>query len=533
MRKIRSYLVGATALTLMAMGLVLAPAASATGPSAGVIFDSIPAPIPNNVPSVGFEATSVSEFGDYATFDTGNANRLLENVDVLMSSWACESGTWHTGDCDTTSGAFFSHPITFTIYENDGGDVGAELASDTETFDIPFRPSADPDCTGGRWEAPSGGCFNGLAKRITFDFSGENVTLPDSVIYSVAYNTTHYGDSPIGESAACYSTPEGCGYDALNVGASSDAPFTGTDDDPDGIFQSSTWGGAYCDNGTGGTGTFRLDTGCWTGSNPHVQFNVSPFGVCDVTMDVPNKTATLQSDCTTDRTIHVLNGWTFDGNGYTITGVDPAGDHFRGAVIQGDAGPDQVTIENLGVAVDSLTNACDADADRLRGILFDGTGGVIRDNEVLGINQGTSGCQEGNGIEVRNAPFTKAGPDKAVVIRDNTADDYQKTGILVNGSVSAVIRNNLVTGAGPVNYIAQNGIQVGFGATARLFDNDVSGNNYTPPKVTACGLLLIKADGVGGQIKSGISYVRAENAFHNNEQNICNFGKGGTFKPVA
>ena len=74
---------------------------------------------------------------------------------------------------------------------------------------------------------------------------------------------------------------------------------------------------------------------------------------------------------------------------------------------------------------------------------------------------------------------------------------------------------------------------MGFGATARLSGNDVSRNNYTPPKVTACGLLIYKADGVGGQTKSGISYVRAENDFHNNEQNICNFGKGGTFKPAA
>ena len=189
------------------------------------------------------------------------------------------------------------------------------------------------------------------------------------------------------------------------------------------MFQNSSSAGFYC---SGTHGTFNLDTPCWTGSNPHVQFNGSPFGVCDVTMDVPNKTATLQSDCTTDQTIHVLNGWTFNGSGYTITGVDPAGDHFRGAVIQGDAGADQVVIENLGVTVGSLTNACDGDADRLRGILFDGTGGVIRGNEVLGINQGESGCQEGNGIEVRNAPFTKAGPDKAVTIRDNVVDDYQK-----------------------------------------------------------------------------------------------------------
>jgi hypothetical protein len=184
--------------------------------------------------------------------------------------------------------------------------------------------------------------------------------------------------------------------------------------------------------------------------------------------------------------------------------------------------------------VSGLADICDADANRLRGILYDGVGGLIQDSSAIGIKQGTnSGCQEGSGIEVRNAPFDKTGSDLSVTIRRNTVTDYQKTGILVNGSVSATIRNNLVTGAGAITYIAQNGIQVGFGATASLVDNDVSRNNYTPPKVTACGLLIYKAGGVSGATKSGISYVKAENDFHNNEQNICNFGKGGTFKPAA
>ena len=82
----------------------------------------------------------------------------------------------------TSRWRFFSHPITFTIYENNGGNLGNVVASRTQTFNIPFRPSADNDCSGGRWEASPGNCFNGLAERITFDFSSQNVTLPDSVI---------------------------------------------------------------------------------------------------------------------------------------------------------------------------------------------------------------------------------------------------------------------------------------------------------------------------------------------------------------
>jgi hypothetical protein len=247
---------------------------------------------------------------------------------------------------------------------------------------------------------------------------------------------------------------------------------------------------------------------------------------------------TLQANCTTDHTILVpqnAGGSVFDGNDFRITGVDPVGGHFLGAVVQAAAGSNPITVRDLTVRVSGLGDSCDGGDDRLRGILFDSVGGTITNNVVNHLKQGTnSGCQEGNAIEVRNAPFEKGNaPNTVVMIRTNTVTDYQKTGILVNGSVAATIRDNVATGAGPVNYIAQNGIQVGFGATARLFGNGVSGNDYTPPTVTACGLLIYKADGVGAQSKSGLSFVRAENDIQDNEKNICNFGKGGTFKPAS
>ena len=194
----------------------------------------------------------------------------------------------------------------------------------------------------------------------------------------------------------------------------------------------------------------------------------------------------LQEDCITDHTIRVPQnayGSVFDGNGHSITGVDPAGGHFLGAVLQGSAGPNNITVTDLGVTVNALSDVCDGGVTRLRGILFDGVGGSITGNEVTHLKQGTSsGCQEGNAIEARNAPFEKGNfPNKAVTITGNTVTDYQKGGVIVNGSVAAIIRNNTAVGAGPVNYIAQNGIQVGFGATATVRTNSSSMNNY-PPK---------------------------------------------------
>jgi hypothetical protein len=182
-------------------------------------------------------------------------------------------------------------------------------------------------------------------------------------------------------------------------------------------------------------------------------------------------------------------------------------------------------VTNLTVQTANLATAYDGGADRLRGILFDAVPGTITNNVVTNIEQGATGdgCQEGNAIEARNEPFDKSGTDdKVVTITNNVMTEYQKSGIVTNGSVAATIKNNSVTGDGPINYIAQNGIQVGFGATAVVRMNSSSGNYYTPKSDLACGFLIYQAGGVSA---SG-------NNFFDNERNQCNFGKGGgTYKP--
>jgi predicted extracellular nuclease len=231
-------------------------------------------------------------------------------------------------------------------------------------------------------------------------------------------------------------------------------------------------------------------------------------------------TMTLLTDCITDDTIHIPNGWTLDGDGHTITGVDPEDGHFLGAVVANAGAVAHVT--DLTVTVDGLADVCDAGAARLRGILFDGAAGSITNSHAVDINQGPSGCQEGNGIEVRNAPFDTSGPDVAVTISGNVVTGYQKTGILANGSVVASILSNIVTGAGPIGYIAQNGVQVGFGGSGLVKANTISGNSYTGPDV-ACGILFFDADGVKQQA----------NILFDNERDVCNFGRGGgNSKPV-
>lgn len=252
----------------------------------------------------------------------------------------------------------------------------------------------------------------------------------------------------------------------------------------------------------------------------HPSFVISPTGTCTFTPSGPS-TNTLAADCTTSTSIIIPDGETLDGAGHTITAVDPPDGHFLGAVVTNGGGVANVT--NVTITASGLANVCDADADRLRGILLDGASGSITNNTVTGVRQGHSGCQEGNAIEVRNAPFDNTGPDLSVSITGNSVTNYQKNGITANGSVAATITDNTVVGDGPIDYIAQNGIQVGFGATAIVEDNTVSGNDYTPASDVACGVLLFQADGVR----------ISRNRLFDNERNLCNFGKGGgKFNPA-
>ncbi len=77
-------------------------------------------------------------------------------------------------------------------------------------------------------------------------------------------------------------------------------------------------------------------------------------------------------------------------------------------------------------------------------------------------------------------------------INANIVWSYQKGGIVVNGIGSqATITNNIVIGNGPVDYIAQNGIEVGDGSTTTVTANIVAGNSYTGSGLASSGGILL------------------------------------------
>jgi hypothetical protein len=268
-------------VALVATFALAGSAFAASGKGTSVIYSSLESsPLHGNMPSEGAEAYAFSEFGNAVTFSSSK-NRSLTGAVVTMSSWGCQTGTWHTGDCLTASGATFAVPITFNVYNastDAGMTPGALIATSTQTFAIPYRPSASPKCTEGRWfDNALKQCFNGLATNITFTFGG--VALPSTgVVYGIAYNTTHYGYSPIGESAACFTSSGGCGYDSLNIALSTSSPSAGSNPNPGKIWQNSPFDSQYCDGGAAGNGTFRLDSptvACWGSYIPAVQLKAS------------------------------------------------------------------------------------------------------------------------------------------------------------------------------------------------------------------------------------------------------------------
>src|SRR5262249_812888 len=204
-----------------------------------VAYNSIPGPLPPNLPSLGYQANQTAEFGDLIQF-TGTS-LAVTHVTLVMSDWALASD-WPSFNTGPTG----NHPITLNLYNvNNSGPnpaPGTLIATRTNTFPIPWRPVADPTCPGGTaWRAGDLNCYNGLAFTITFDFTG--TTVPSQIIYGVSYNTLTWGYNPIGVDGP---------YESLNFGLTTAAPSTGSNPFPDTAYWNTTTAGNYADGGAGG-----------------------------------------------------------------------------------------------------------------------------------------------------------------------------------------------------------------------------------------------------------------------------------------
>jgi hypothetical protein len=153
-----------------------------------------------------------------------------------------------------------------------------------------------------------------------------------------------------------------------------------------------------------------------------------------------------------------------------------------------NAGP--VSISNL--TVDGTGNAITGCSPDLQGILFQNATGTVKHvavrNQVP--NGIPKGCQIGESIYVQTA----AGHSSTVTVENSSVHNYNKNGITGNDAGTALtVTGNYVQGAGvvPSGGAAQNGIQLGFGATGTIKSNTVIDNIYGDPTVAASANILL------------------------------------------
>jgi parallel beta-helix repeat protein len=197
-------------------------------------------------------------------------------------------------------------------------------------------------------------------------------------------------------------------------------------------------------------------------------------------------------------TIRGDNGAIVMPGAVTVNGSDiPTGTPVAAVILVKDAS----FVEIANLIVDGSNNGISECAPDFKGIIFQNSSGAIRHSAVRHIRLSPSfpGCQSGEAIEVETA----SGLSSIVAIQDNSVWDYQKNGITANEvGTQATISENAVTGFGPTPFIAQNGIQVAFGATGSITGNSIADDVYSvcssPSEcpTNATGVLVIESDGI-------------------------------------
>jgi len=176
-----------------------------SGHGAVVVFDNIPSPGQTGYGasyySHGFEAQNSAELGNVVGL-AGTA-RKLDTITITMVTHS-KAATWPGLYAANNAGWY--HPLMLTIWKADASEILATMTVST------LVPWTDPD------PGQLGTAFN-----VGFDFSSQNITLPNTVLVSVAYNTRNDGFEPLGTAGP---------YDSLNYGTFDHAPIVGTDVDP-------------------------------------------------------------------------------------------------------------------------------------------------------------------------------------------------------------------------------------------------------------------------------------------------------------
>lgn len=152
---------------------------------------------------------------------------------------------------------------------------------------------------------------------------------------------------------------------------------------------------------------------------------------------------------------------------------------------------------------------------------------TVSNSEIYKIGNHNGSDFEPNGVQTGVGVYFDYYSDVASgTITHSNIHHYQKGGIVISGQYStAAVMNNIVTGLGPFKWIAQNGIQFGYGATAlSLTGNTVSDNIYTQggdPGWVSTGILFYQGN-LNGVTKSNqvLPTIQKENKVFRNQANV-------------
>lgn len=177
--------------------------------------------------------------------------------------------------------------------------------------------------------------------------------------------------------------------------------------------------------------------------------------------------------------------------------------------------PGLSNISNL--SVDGSGNNVTGCLPNVMGIYYQNSSGAV--NHVATRNQlldpSDQGCQNGLGIFVQSGN----GGTSTVTVSASSVHSYQKNGITGNEPGTTItVTGNTVVGLGPTTGAAENGIQIGFGATGKIQNNTTLDDIWAPdtfsdPGDAAAGILIYASQNVTtsgntvGNTQFGIAYV--------------------------
>ncbi len=151
-----------------------------------------------------------------------------------------------------------------------------------------------------------------------------------------------------------------------------------------------------------------------------------------------------------------------------------------------------VKLNNL--TIDGTGNQLTCNGTDLIGILFQNASGTVVQVAVRSQIPGDvlSACQAGESIWIE----TSAGSSSKVLVEFGSVHNYNKNGITgVDAGTALTVTGEYVQGSGLSAVAAQNGVQLGYGASGSVGSSTVSDNNYynvaNPPYYVASDILLI------------------------------------------